>query len=209
MKITITKDFRGLKKDTIYSFIKNEINIIVGDNGSGKSSLLMALRNYYKINSKNYMVSKLKDISVNETFDEAFAYDSYLDDPKGASMIDMDLFLMNGGMQTLHKSNGETTFIKLVLMFKDVSKVYGKDILIILDEPERGLSFKNKLFLIDIIKHINMRHKVTFIISTHDTMFMELNESMLNIENNKIVNELEYKKYLVKKLIKERDGKDI
>ena len=45
MKITVTKDFRGLKQGDVYEFDEDlGYTLVVGRNGCGKSSLFHALR---------------------------------------------------------------------------------------------------------------------------------------------------------------------
>ena len=81
MKITVTKDFRGLKAGWEYKFPLREHGscTIVGENGCGKSSLLQALRGKIKEKSASLYRDEFNDLSNNIDIEHDYERILFLD----------------------------------------------------------------------------------------------------------------------------------
>ena len=128
MKITVTKDYRGLVAGTTYDFsdIKDvKIMTIVGENGCGKSSLLHALRGYKNdAPTKSLYESDFKDlasnIEVEHNYEKIFYFDAVKDN--GTDMMvafDAVGFLDGGGYAKQRLSHGQGSLMYIARFVKD------------------------------------------------------------------------------------------
>lgn len=166
------------------------INLLVGDQGCGKSTLLKLLRD----NHSDIELSLTPDTLTKGV--DSFYFDSESDNPR---VKDAMLYSkpdgtnigigMAGAVSSKFKSHGEVlqTFI-----IKPLLKA--KKCVVLLDEPESGLSLTNQFKLIDAIKQA-VDNKCQLFIATHcypliehfDVFSLEHNEQMSGIEFIKLI----------------------
>ncbi len=167
-----------MKKRTL-SFT-NDVTFFVGENGTGKSTLLEAIAVAYGFNaeggSKNFM------FSTNETHSELYRYitlskSKYAKDGfflraesfyNTASYIDEVTdppFMKNYGGTSLHNQSHGESFLSLI------QNRFGGNGLYILDEPEAALSPSKQFTLIAQINTL-VQHNSQFIIATHSPILM-------------------------------------
>lgn len=173
------------------------ITFIVGENGTGKSTLLENIA--YKVGfnilggNKNHMYDDLSNRDNIKLCDEMklswrlktskgfffraesfFNFSSYLEDmalENGRSM-----FTSYGGKSLKKQSHGES--------FLSLFKNNFKEGLFILDEPEAALSVEKQLALISIIDNL-AKNGCQFIIATHSPILITCpNSQIFEIENN-------------------------
>lgn len=162
-----------------------DVNLLVGDQGCGKSTLLNLIQKNHsdiKIDLTEYVIKHgIK----------SFFFDSEKDNPR---IKDPQLYTNPNGtdvgigygsaLASRFKSHGE---ILEKFIINPILKA--KNCVIILDEPESGLSITNQLKLIDSIK-IAVKNKCQFFIATHcypliksfDVISLEHNEIMKGTE---------------------------
>lgn len=165
-------DYRCYKKGERIDF-KNLLTIVTGDNGSGKSTLLGCIRSLgdskWSMSTDNQAKDKLENVLPVNT-DIAYL-DLSADLYKGSPEFDFDN--MGLYLQCRKSSSGEGAIYQLVSLL-DLNK---EKPLLILDEPERGLSIKKQLAVVKIIKdYIDKNPDQQIIITTHSQIFMSLSE---------------------------------
>jgi predicted ATPase len=158
-KIIFKKDWRCFKKDQEFTFRKG-INLLVGDQGSGKSSLLNVIlrkdNNIIKIDCKEKYTTMFHDFEKNN--------------PRQSQRLD-DLFKI----ATVFSSHGET--VNAIL--KSLTNPEASDI-IFMDEPDMALSVRSIQKLINTLKSINNKHVIAavhnpFLIREFDVLSVEHN----------------------------------
>lgn len=65
--------------------------------------------------------------------------------------------------------------------------IVSKPALVLADEPTANLDSKTAAELLELMKDLNLRHKITFIFSTHDKLVMENARRLVQIKDGKIV----------------------
>ena len=173
----------------------NKIEVIVGDNGSGKSSLLSAIRGEFI--TKKYEKGSLYDsgfielrkhVTIEHDFEAAFFYDAVKDNPKdGNNSYDAMEYLFNGGHATKDVSHGQSSSF---MLSKTITKLaeYRKGnpeakILVILDEPEVGFDLKTQYKLPDIIRNMSQLFNCYILCVTHNYFVVSTSDTVTLCDN--------------------------
>lgn len=154
MEVKILQDYRNLITGDTFKFNK-DTNIIVGRNGSGKSSLLNLIRSHweghYMCRESDY--KKYVQIEGLEEFGFFMDFNSESDGYNGKSFCDMDYLLADGsfGIKMMSRSTGQVQLATIEKIMRDAAKKWtesGKKGLIVLDEIDRGFDLytQNALF---------------------------------------------------------------
>lgn len=144
-KVTFDKEFRTICAGRTFKFDR-QITVVSGDNGSGKSSLIEQVNNFFNnpTNSVVSVVSELDNVKC-----------SYVDLAGGLlktlGWMDDDNFSLQ--VNCLHKSHGQAAMTQMFSMLENFSG----DLLII-DEPERGLSLSKVIVLGKHLKNWAAEH---------------------------------------------------
>lgn len=180
--------------------IKKPICFIVGDNGVGKSTLLECVRNYYGDVPKNYMYrpkmkENIKLIDSGNKFN--FKYiDFHGDDMKFASaFIDDSMGLQ---IQQMKASSGQVSISLLNNALGDLEKV--KDGLIILDEPCRGQSIKNKWRVVRLITGLTERFNCQVILTTHSDTILSAFKGVAQYYDISLNADTTYRDFMISQL---------
>lgn len=175
--VEVVSDIYPLKAGIKLEFNKN-ITIIVGDNGVGKSTLLECLRKHYNSPSVSYMARKIEHghIKVEDINTEfKFTYiDFHGDDLKFATSFVDDF--MDQQVQQMKASSGQVSISLLNNALGNIEKV--KNGVVILDEPCRGQSIKNKWKVVSLIHGLSSKFNCQVILTTHsDTILKSFKDS--------------------------------
>ncbi len=161
--VKFTQDYRTFKKDEVISF-KEQITILVGDQGCGKSSLLNLIKN-------------------NNT--EVLTWDC---DRTNSAFFDLEMD--NLRTQELSKVNSKFKF-QISGMFKSHGEcnntILGyinqvNNILLLLDEPDSALSIKSCYKLVDSMKKA-IENNIQIVISAHNPIIIESFPEVLSLEH--------------------------
>lgn len=167
-EIEFAKDFRCFKRGT--KLILNDgLTLITGENGSGKSSLIGAIRALYKQTKWSYSALAADGVLVNESIDDACLYID-LDKDLLRNRIDFDDDLLHLQTRLLHKSSGQGALHQLISLLDDC-----KHSMVIIDEPERGLSESNQFIVGKYIDRFILKNPdVQVIVNTHSFIIMKI-----------------------------------
>ena len=194
-KIKFVEDFRCYKKDEEI-ILKDNLTIITGDNGSGKSTLLSCIRNMYKtkwtVSDDPSGVGKIEISGDGDELGKVQYLDLCSDLYKNS--IEFDYDNMNLYLQCMGSSSGEGVIFQLVNLLKTFSK---DSDLVIIDEPERGLSIKNQFLISNVINKFATEHPDTqFIVTTHSEAILALKEKLWSTTHKSLISSDDYIKWL-------------
>ena len=209
LSLTANIDVRTFKKgDNVTLQFNSGLCVMVGDNGSGKSTITNTIRGYFINQEKavgvgdslnNTDIKHLsKAFNIQTDYDYCCCVDFYLDNPLASNnSYDAVEFLMNGGYAVQHKSHGECQAYMLSRLLKQLDG-YRKShptnkILLILDEPENGLSIPKQYKLVDIvIPGLIRKYKLDLLVMTHNPILVSSVSDVFDVGSKKYVSVKEY-----------------
>lgn len=190
-KIKLIEKFRNFDKDFSITF-KNNVTYIVGENGSGKSTLLelISVKTKHK-NLCHFSVeefSKNIKITTNKKQVETIYFCSKNDLIHSNNLNDTNydtLFYVSAMMV----SSGQCLLMQLSeLLNKDLN-----DKLLILDEPEKGLSLKNQKKLLNFITNLTKKfNNLQIIVVTHSYPIIKNTEEVFSCDKKQYISSKEY-----------------
>lgn len=165
--VTFTEKYRCFKKGMSIEFMEG-INLLVGDQGSGKSSLLDVI-----INNKKY-VAKLKG---NTLF---MALDLEKDNMRTKQANPFSQSSYNLSIHSHFMSHGESNN----LLLSEIERIKNKTI--ILDEPDSALSPRSCYKLLKMFNKA-VKNGCQLICSVHNPILITSQENVFSLESNKWV----------------------
>lgn len=197
--VLFKEDFRCFEKGEVVIFDSN-LTIITGNNGTGKSSLISCIRSMYETKWSMSQDSRAEgkievtgSSTAGDCATKAVGYlDLSLDLYKNSPEIDFDD--TGAYLRCLQASSGEGLLIQLVNFLLKHSKSSG---LIIIDEPERGLSIKNQIMMSGLIKKFSDDYPGSqFIVTTHSEQIIRLKEKIWSTSHKREMTSEEYMDWL-------------
>jgi len=173
----IASQHRCFKKGKKFRF--RDITVIVGDQGCGKSTLLKGLQAQDKFLDLQLTPLGLK--GVNSFYFDSEHMNPRTNDPalySKANGEDIGIGYV-GSIMSRFKSHGEVLKMYTVDCLKKV-----KDSVILLDEPEAGLSLRNQYRIWDEVSKASER-KCQIVIATHSLVIIQAAEDVLSLEHGK------------------------
>lgn len=169
--VKVTREYKKLfnKGDTFE--LKKGVNILVGDNGCGKSTLIKKLVKKYK---NKLSIIHIDMEKANPTISKPEPEKGFLNGYSPQEIMAQWMWAM--------ESHGETREGVLASILG-----YECD-LMILDEPEQGLSLRNQLKYLNKLKEMDR----DMIIITHSKVFVENVGEVFDVEQMKWIESKEY-----------------
>jgi predicted ATPase len=176
--IKFKRDFRSFKKDAEFQF-KPGVNVLVGDQGAGKSTMIELLRS--KLEPKTFGESdssyRAKSIEAHDKIDDlvevttdkkkkVVAFDFERESARDMSqllhdMLDVQLFAMKA-------SHGQGNLASLNSLIEKIAKDRDAVDVILLDEPDSALSPRNCYGLVGILHGLASKWNKQVIVSAHN-----------------------------------------
>ena len=183
---------KQILNDISFRVESGEVMSVLGSNGVGKTTLLKCMMGFLPWNSGDTLVDgvSIKEIKQRELWQKI----AYVPQAKGSAFgytaLDMVILGRSAHIGTFKQPKKEDIEIALRAM-KDVGILYLKDKLctqmsggelqmvliaraltvspdmLVMDEPESNLDFKNQLIILDIIKSLSKEKKISAIVNTH------------------------------------------
>lgn len=159
----------------------NTINIICGENGSGKTLLMKNIANNKKNRTKEIV---LLDQNNNVTISTCNIIQSIAisDDPNTVMAMEKALQKLELGylvqLKNGHLSGGEQRIVNILRCF------FCKSDIVILDEPTNDLDYKIVEKLIELLK--SLREKKTILIVSHDDRMLNISNSIFFVSSNEV-----------------------
>jgi putative ABC transport system ATP-binding protein len=191
-----------------------EFTAIVGPSGSGKSTLLHILGGLDKPNSGEVWLQdrRVDQLSSTELASLrlrhlGFVFQAYNLIPVLTTLENAAFVLELQGMNRHEREHKAMEALK-ELGIDELAKrrpnqlsggqqqrvavaraIAGEPKLVLADEPTANLDSKTGLTLIDLMKHLNLVHGVTFLFSTHDPRLLEHVRRIVRLEDGRVVGE--------------------
>ena len=170
-KITIKQAYRCFPAD--FEIVPEQLTLLVGDQGSGKSSLLELLSPRTSLEPKRSKHNKtIVDVELTDEAERNGVKTFYFDTEKNNPRVVDPMTYTNidgtnrgiglaGALQTRYQSHGE-----VLQHFTVEPLAAAKDCIVFIDEPEAGLSLRNQYKLVQSIRTA-LGNNCQLFISTH------------------------------------------
>lgn len=203
MKITVKNDFRNLKEGDIFDFSERLSEkgcvCIVGNNGSGKSTILQALRGYKNDQPTKsmfeYDFKKLsQNVEIEHNYEKIFHLDRIKDDGSNMNVsYDAVEYLQSGGYQTRHSSHGQSTMLYLNNFLNKVQPQIIEDkTLLVFDEVDNGFSLDYLSKYFNLIEALVSKYKCHILVITHNPFFIVKSTLVFDMESKEFVDSQKY-----------------
>jgi predicted ATPase len=194
--------------------LSSPITFFIGENGTGKSTLLEAIshscrfhiwrglkRTRYEVNVYEDQLYKFIDLKwtngrVHGSFFASDIFRNFAKNLDEWSAMDPGMLTYFGGKSLMSQSHGQS----LMSMFKARYKIKG---LYLLDEPETALSPRSQLAFLKILKEMSRKGHAQFIIATHSPILLACPGATILSFNNPEVTTIEYEETEYYKIYKE------
>jgi predicted ATPase len=195
----IIKDINPLKPGIKVSF-DAEICFIVGDNGVGKSTLIECIADHFGYEDETYMKRKnMKDNVLIEKSDVKFPFkyiDFHGDDKKFSGTFGNDMSLQ---LMQMRASSGQVSISLINKVLGDIPNMKGS--LVVLDEPCRGQSIKNKLRMVTVIRNLAFKLDCQVIVTTHSDWILSAFDGIAQYFDIVANKNTTYKEYINSQLL--------
>ena len=175
--IEFTSDWRCFAAGDLFHFYPG-VNLLVGDQGCGKSSLLGEIRNCgskLKRSDRAYRKERHAQLILDEGVTKSFAFDFEHDNFRTKGYFDNAMGFHVGSMFASH---GESN----VLLLETLDQV--EDAVIFLDEPDMALSIRSAHAVAQLFERVGERN-CQVIAAVHSLVVIQHFEQVLSLEHRK------------------------
>ena len=193
---------------------RGEFSAIAGPSGSGKTTLLNVISGLDSLTSGKVSLSGklISDMSPGELADfrkhhVGFIFQSYNLIPVLTVCENIEYVMMLQGVEAKKRRQKIKDILKEVgLEGKEdifpshlsggqqqrvaiARAIVSKPDIILADEPTANLDSHTGEELLEIMKHLNEKHNMTFVFSTHDKMIMEKSKRLVMLKDGEIISD--------------------
>lgn len=181
LKITVKNDFRNQKAGDVYNFDlidKIGLTTLVGENGSGKSTILQVIRGSVKSNTKSLYEADYKLIALNveieHNYEQILFFDAIKDNGNDfMNAYDASNYINSGGFYSQNLSHGQSALMYIKkFMNENEKKIIPGKTLVVFDEIDNGLSLTNLSKFINFINKLQVIKKCHILIASHNPFFI-------------------------------------
>ncbi|MEI4770212.1 AAA family ATPase [Psychrobacillus sp. FJAT-51614] len=183
--------------------LTNNVTFLVGENGTGKSTLLEGIADNCEFNTAGGSRNNVYEVDASESALGKYIRLSWMPKITNGFFLRAESFyqfashidemerlepgsIKNYGGKSLHKQSHGESFLSLFLNRFNGRAIY------LLDEPEAALSAQRQLSFLKIIHDLVIEEDCQFIIATHSPIILGYpNATILSFDNGKI-EEIEY-----------------
>jgi predicted ATPase len=204
--VLFKKDFRSFNKGDKFDFFPG-INVLVGDQGTGKSTLIELIRSKLEpkktrdsdstwraksiVSSSN--VDDIIDISHNSKC-SCLAFDFDRESPRDMSMLHNDM--IDEQLIAMKSSHGQGNIIALSRILKKAKENKDTLSIILFDEPDMAMSPRNCYEILKILLALRERWNMQVIISAHNPILINGKHPLIKENIYDRVLSLEDKKWM-------------
>jgi predicted ATPase len=172
--IEFTEDWRCFKAGDRFEF-RPGVNLLVGDQGSGKSSLLAALK-AVGLKDPPYKFKHLQETTIVKAGPcKTFSFDFEKDNVRTQSHFSKNMMFQ---IVSMRKSHGETN----IAMLNSLQEA--ADCVVMMDEPDMALSIRTCQLLVKRFKELESRGSQV-IAAVHNPIVIKAFKDVLSLEHRK------------------------
>lgn len=180
-QLTFKEEWRCFKVNDIIDF-RPGVNLLVGDQGCGKSSLLLMLSALSGLKNHTPQIELVTKVTVKCTQSQCYCFDFEKDNTRMHPYIDGDIGFHIGSMFSSH---GQTNFAIL----KNLEQA--KDSVLFFDEPDMALSIRSVMQTIKWFKDA-VTNGCQIVASVHHPFLIEAFPEVFSMELRKWVNSKQF-----------------
>lgn len=178
--IRFKKDYRCFKAEDEISF-RPGINLLVGDQGTGKSTILQLIRDS---GTKNYAKKRVVEIvSIDADHGPSFAFDLEKDMPRTTSTFGANI---GADLALRWSSHGQA--VKAVV--KAIPIQHGGAV-VILDEPDMALSIRSCVEIVSFLDSLEKKD-CQILAAVHNPVLILSQKEVLSLEHRKWMSSKEF-----------------
>jgi len=199
--VSFKKDFRCFLKGDKFD-LKPGINVLVGDQGCGKSTLIELIRSKMEPNikfnesdssyrAKSIMMHDKIDDLVDITMDantKCVAYDFERESARDMSALHFDM--IGEQLASMRASHGQGNNISMHRILEKILKSKDEVNVILLDEPDAAMSPRSCYGLLLILQALQNKWQKQVIVSAHNPIIIKGHHPVLKKEYQNIYSEV-------------------
>jgi len=183
--VQFQKNYRCFKEGDEFVF-RPGVNLLVGDQGAGKSSLLQLIRKLATPTEQTKVAETLTLVTTTKSF-TVYSYDFEKDNPRVATEISNNTSAMFQ-IQARFKSHGQVVQ-SIQANIAGLSQEPGP-FCFIMDEPDTGLSLRSIYKMIHQLKQLSKHHQI--LAAVHNPVLIEAWPKVLSLEHRKWMSSVDF-----------------
>lgn len=172
---------KKLYEEMTVSFpMEEDLTILVGENGSGKTNLLKLLKEHWEEEGKEVLYFPAERLFTKKAHTSLW----YLFDDKLLTKYNLKKDLMHPAeMEGHYIHSGYYQILNFFGTIMNHLEQVNKEVIVIIDEPERNMQLENQSMLLEDILSMGLVNKL--VVATHSPFIIDKNwrDKVINVEN--------------------------